>query len=250
MMLIEGDCLRNMSYIRPNSIDLILCDLPYGTTKNKWDCEIDLEKLWKQYKRVIKDKGCIALFGQQPFTSKLVMSNLEMFKYEWIWEKSLATGRLNCNYAPMKAHESIVIFSKKAACYVKDPNNAMEYHPQMTAGKPYKAVQGRASSNYDTKWSKRTITINDGSRYPRDVLKFNHDKDKYHPTQKPVPLLEYLIRTYTSEGETVLDNCMGAGSTGVAALNLKRNFVGIEIDHNYFQIAKKRIEEVWRNEEI
>lgn len=196
----NGDCLELMSNIPDESIDMILCDLPYGTTKNKWDTTIDLEKLWEQYKRIIKKRGCIALFAQTPFDKVLGASNLKMLKYEWIWEKPMATGRLNVHFAPMKAHENILIFSKSAACYVKNADNAMIYNPQMTRGKPYKAMSGRASTNYDTKWSKEQLTINNGTRYPRDVQKFCHDKEKYHPTQKPVGLLEYLIKTYTYDG--------------------------------------------------
>lgn len=240
--LLHGDCLEVMKKIPDESIDMILCDLPYGTTKNKWDSTINLELLWEQYNRIIKKRGCIALFAQTPFDKVLGSSNLKMLKYEWIWEKPMATGRLNCNFAPMKAHENILIFSKSAACYVKNSDNAMIYIPQMTEGKPYKAISGRASTNYDTKWSKEQLTINEGTRYPRDVQKFAHDKDKYHPTQKPVALLEYLIKTYTNEGEIVLDNCMGSGSTGVAAVNTNRKFIGIEKEENYFNIAKERIE--------
>lgn len=231
-----------MQEIPDKSIDMILCDLPYGTTKNHWDSGIPLEALWGGYKRIIKDNGCIALFAQTPFDKILGASNLEMLKYEWIWEKPMATGRLNCNFAPMKAHENILIFSKSAACYVKDKSKAMVFHPQMTEGKPYKAVSGRASTNYDMKWSKETLTVNTGTRYPRDIQRFPHDKEKFHPTQKPVALLEYLIRTYTDEGDTVLDNCMGSGSTGVACLNTSRDFIGMELDEKYFDIAKRRIE--------
>lgn len=244
--LLQGDCLELMKNIPDGSIDMILCDLPYGTTKNKWDCVIDLNKLWIQYERIVKQRGCIALFAQTPFDKILGYSNLNLLKYEWIWEKPMATGRLNCNFAPMKAHENILIFSKSAACYVKNIENAMIYNPQMTEGKPYKAISGRASTNYDTKWSKESLTINNGTRYPRDIQKFNHDKDKFHPTQKPVELLEYLIKTYTNEGDLVLDNCMGSGSTGVAALNTNRRFIGIELDEKYFNIAKERIEEFER----
>jgi site-specific DNA-methyltransferase (adenine-specific) len=231
-----------MKDIPDKSVNLILCDLPYGTTKNKWDTTINLVLLWEQYTRIIKKRGCVALFAQTPFDKILGASNLGMLKYEWIWEKPMAVGRLNCNFAPMKAHENILIFSKSAACYVKNKDNAMIYNPQMTAGKPYKAISGRASTNYDTKWSKEQLTINTGTRYPRDIQKVAHDKEKYHPTQKPVALLEYLIKTYTNENETVLDNCMGSGSTGVACVNTNRNFIGIELDSNYFNIAKDRIE--------
>ena len=239
--LLQGDCLELMREIPEGGADLILVDLPYGTTKNKWDSCIDLNCLWAEYKRIIKPNGCIALFAQTPFDKVLGASNLEMLKYEWIWEKPMATGRLNCNFAPMKAHENILIFSKSAACYVKDKSHAMVYNPQMTEGKPYTAISGRASTNYDTKWSKEQLTVNNGTRYPRDVQKFAHDKEKFHPTQKPIALLEYLIKTYTNEGDTVLDNCMGSGSTGVAAVNTNRNFIGMELDENYFKIAQERI---------
>jgi site-specific DNA-methyltransferase (adenine-specific) len=230
-----------MSNIPDESIDMVLADLPYGSTKNKWDSQIPLDQLWGEYKRIIKPRGCIALFAQVPFAQILGASNLEMLKYEWIWEKPMSTGRLNCNFAPMKAHENILIFSKSAACYVKDKSRAMKYFPQMTEGSPYIVKYRGNSTNYDMKWQRQITTINNGTRYPRDVQKFTHDKDKYHPTQKPVALLEYLIKTYTEEGDTVLDNVMGSGSTGVAAVNTGRNFIGIELDENYFNIAKERI---------
>lgn len=193
------------------------------------------------YERIIKDNGCIALFAQTPFDKVLGASNLPLLKYEWIWEKPMATGRLNCHFAPMKAHENILIFSKSAACYVKDKSKAMVYNPQMTEGKPYTALSGRASTNYDMKWCKQSLTVNNGTRYPRDIQRFPHDKDKFHPTQKPVALLEYLIKTYTIEGDTVLDNCMGSGSTGVACLHTNRNFIGMEINQEYFSIAQQRL---------
>mgnify|MGYP002626356830 CR=1 FL=1 len=220
---------------------MVLCDLPFQTTKNKWDIMIPLEPLWEEYKRIIKRNGCIALFAQTPFDKILGASNLKMLKYEWIWEKCTPTGRLNCNFAPMKCHENILIFSKASACFVKDKSKAMIYKPQMSIGKPYKAISGRASSNYDTKWAKEQLTINNGTRYPRDVLKFAHDREHYHPTQKPVALLEYLIKTYTNENELILDNCMGSGSTGVACLYTNRNFIGIEKDDHYFKVAEERI---------
>lgn len=236
------DCLELMKDVPDESVDMILCDLPYGTTKNRWDAQIPLDRLWEAYKRIIKQNGCVALFAQTPFDKVLGASNLNMLKYEWIWEKPMATGRLNCKFAPMKAHENILIFSKAAACYVKDVSKAMIYNPQMTKGKPYKAISGAPSTNYDMKWCKQTPTINNGSRYPRDIQRFPHDKGKFHPTQKPVPLLEYLIKSYTNEGETVLDNCMGSGSTGVACANTGRNFIGVELDEGYYNIAKERID--------
>lgn len=239
--LYKGDCLELMKNIPDGSVDMILCDLPFGSTKNPWDVPIDLDKLWNQYKRVIKKNGCIALFAQTPFDKILGASNIEMLKYEWIWEKPMATGMLNCNFAPMKCHENILIFSKSAACYVKDSDNAMTYIPQMTEGKPYVATSGKASTNYDAKNCQSVLTVNEGTRYPRDVIRFNHDTDKFHPTQKPVELLKYLIRTYTNEGDLVLDNCMGSGSTGVACKQTNRNFIGIEIDDKYFDIAQNRI---------
>ena len=236
-----GDCVEVMKMLPDKSVDMILCDLPYGTTKNKWDCCIDLEKLWGGYKRIIKDRGCIALFAQCPFDKVLGASNLSMLKYEWIWDKPMPTGRLNCNFAPMKTHENILIFSKSAACYVKNPENAMTYNPQMTTGKPYTSLSGGPSTNYDMKWCKQTRTVNRGTRYPRDVQRFSHDKLKLHPTQKPVALLEYLIKTYTDEGDIVLDTCMGSGSTGVAAINTGRTFWGIENDEHWYSIARERI---------
>lgn len=242
MKLLEG--------IQDCSVDLILCDLPYGTTKNKWDSELDLKKLWEHYKRIMKEDGCVALFAQTPFDKVLGCSNLEMLKYEWVWEKALATGRLNCNFAPMKAHENILIFAKKAASNVKDKSRAMKYFPQMTRGKPYTAKSGRGSENYDVKWQKSVVTKNRGERYPRDVQRFSHDKEKYHPTQKPVALLEYLIKTYTEEGNVVLDNCMGAGSTGVACVNTARRFIGMELDQEYFDIAADRIAKAWREKQL
>ena len=241
--LMHGDCLELMKNIPDKSVDMVLCDLPYGTTRNKWDSCIPLNLLWNEYNRITKDKGAILLFSQPPFDKVLACSNLTMFKYEWIWEKAMPTGRLNCNFAPLKIHENILVFSKKSASFVKNKNNAMTYNPQFSKGKPYKAISGKASTNYDTKWQKEQITINNGFRYPKDILHFPHDKEHFHPTQKPVPLLEYLIKTYTNEGELVLDNTMGSGSTGVACVNTGRNFIGIELDDNYFEIAKKRIEQ-------
>jgi len=237
-----ADCLELMPYIADKSVDCILCDLPYGTTKNHWDSIIPLDKLWEQYNRIIKDNGGIVLFSQQPFTSMLVMSNPKMFKYEWIWEKDNGTGFLNANYAPLKIHENILVFSPSAACFVKDAADAMQYNPQMRQGfEPYKCKQGGIGNNYDFKHSKETVTENNGERYPVDIIKFNRDKEKLHPTAKPVALCQYLIRTYTNENGVVLDNCMGSGSTIVAAIREKRRFLGIEKDEKYFEIAKERI---------
>ena len=234
MELIQGDCLEVMKNIPSASVDMILCDLPYGTTHNKWDTCLNLGKLWEQYKRIIKDNGAIVLFSQMPFTAALVMSNPKMFRYEWIAEKSLATGFLNAKRMPMKAHENILVFYKKLPTY----------NAQMTKGKPYsitrRDIGGQYLHNFES-----IETKNEGTRCPRDVLRDLWQPycggKMYHPTQKPVPLLEYLIKTYTNEGDTVLDNCMGSGSTGVACVNTKRDFIGVELDENYFDIARRRI---------
>lgn len=229
--LINGDCLEVMKNIPDKSIDMILCDLPYGTTRNKWDSVIDLESLWNRYCRIIKDDGAIVLFAQTPFDKVLGNSNLKMLRYEWIWEKHTATGFLNAKKMPMKAHENILVFYKKLPTY----------NPQFTEGEPYtRKKSSRPSSNYGK--YRKVISISNGYRYPRDIVKFKHDKEKLHPTQKPIELLEYLIKTYTNENMLVLDNCMGSGSTGIACLNTNRRFIGIELDENYYNIAKERIE--------
>lgn len=229
----QGDCLELMKDIPDGSIDMILCDLPYGTTANKWDIIIPFDKLWQQYKRIIKNNGAIALFGQEPFSSRLRFSNEKMYRYDFVWEKSRATGFYNANKMPLRCKENITIFYK----------HLPTYNPQKTKGSPYyhKATKNRSGSNYSSN-SKSTDTQSNGDRYPRDVIKFNNViKNLSHPTQKPVALLEYLIKTYTNENETVLDNCMGSGSTGVAAVNLNRSFIGMELDCDYLKIAEKRI---------
>lgn len=230
----RGDCLELMKDIPDKSIDMILCDLPYGTTKNKWDSIIPLDKLWEQYERIIKDNGAVVLFSQMPFSAQLVYSNLKLFRYEWIWEKDNGTGFLNAKKMPLKIHENIEIFYKKQPIY----------NPQMRKGfKPYKCKQGSGSSNWNYNENfGGYITDNNGERFPIDIIEFQRDKLKVHPTQKPVKLLEYLIKTYTNENDIVLDNCMGSGSTGIACVNTNRNFIGIELDEKYFNIAKERIE--------
>ena len=234
----QGDCLELMKKIPDKRIDMILCDLPYGTTRNKWDSIIPLEPLWKQYNRIIKDNGCIALFSQTPFDKILGASNIKMLRYEWIWKKDNGTGFLNANKMPMKIHENVLIFYKKLPCY----------NPQMRIGfKPYKCTRGRLSQSYDDyKNGISYVTESNGERYPVDIIDFKKESG-LHPTQKPVALLEYLIKTYTHEGEIVLDNCMGSGSTGVAALNTERKFVGIELNEEYFEIAKERIESAYKS---
>jgi site-specific DNA-methyltransferase (adenine-specific) len=226
----QGDCLEIMKEIPDKSVDMILCDLPYGTTRNKWDSVIPLKNLWEQYNRIIKENGAVVLFSQFPFTITVAQSNIENFKYEWIWQKDNGTGFLNSKKMPLKIHENILVFYKKLPTY----------NPQMRTGyKPYIQKSGRGSSNYGEQI--RVVTENNGTRHPIDIIEFKRDKEKLHPTQKPVELLEYLIKTYTNEGETVLDNCMGSGSCGVACVNTNRCFIGIELDKNYFKIAKERI---------
>ena len=233
IQLYKGDCLEVMKQIPDKSVDMILCDLPYGTTACKWDTIIPFEPLWEAYKRIIKDDGAIVLTASQPFTSALIMSNPDMFRYEWIWEKQQGTNPLTAKFQPMKKHEEILIFSKEK------PN----YNPQMGVGKPYKGFKSD-NKNIGAVFGdvKSVHNENKGNRYPTSIIKFNTERTGYHPTQKPVALLEYLIKTYTNESDTVLDNCMGSGTTGVACKRLNRNFIGIELDDKYFEIAKNRIE--------
>ena len=230
--IINADCLEAMKDIPDGSVDAIITDLPYGTTRNAWDSVIPLDKLWEQYRRVIKRNGAIVLFSQQPFTSVLIASNLEMFRYEWIWEKENGSNFLNAHKVPLKVHENIAVF------YDELPT----YNPQMRQGfKPYSCRDKGNSKNYG-KMSGNVLSESKGERYPIDVVKFSRDKDKQHPTQKPVDLIAYLIRTYSNEGDTVLDSCCGSGTTAIAAIREKRNFICIEKSEEYFNIAKKRIE--------
>lgn len=215
---------------------MILCDLPYGTTQNKWDSVIPLDLLWKEYERMIKERGVIVLTAQTPFDKVLGVSNLKWLKYELIWEKTKATGYLNARRMPMKAHENILVFYKKTPIY----------NPQMTEGKPYKNNHkaGDTGNNYGE--NKKDYSFeNEGTRFPRSVLKIDSVKsnEQLHPTQKPVELFEWLIKTYTNEGETVLDNCLGSGTTAVACINTNRNFIAIEKEWEYCEIANKRVRE-------
>jgi DNA modification methylase len=309
------DCLIGMSRIADKSVDMILCDLPYGTTACAWDTIIPLQALWKQYKRIISPKGSIVLTASQPFTTVLIASNLNWFCYSWIWEKESGSNFLSAKYMPLKNHEDVLVFSSSndlgtneelrqyfyeekikggftnkqvnemlgyattgsgmAGHYFKKdkeqfiiPNetdykklqetgffgkpyddieelysgglNKKTYNPQMRAGKGYTAKQGRGSEVYGNK-DNAVITINTGERYPLTVLEFQRDKDKIHPTQKPVALFEYLIKTYTNEGETVLDNCMGSGTTAIACINTNRNYIGFEKEEKYYNIIQDRI---------
>lgn len=229
----QGDCLELMRDIPDKSIDMVLCDLPYGTTDNQWDKQLPLNDLWAQYKRIVKDNGAICLFAQMPFAALLGASNLKMLKYQWIWKKgNRMSGFLNAKKMPLKNHEQILVFYKRLPTY----------NPQRRTGFPnYSRKAGRNSTNYDCVKNHVIITaVGDGTRYPIDVLEFDLERG-LHPTQKPVALCEYLIKTYTNEGETVLDNCMGSGTTGVACLNTGRKFIGFELDETYFKLAAKRL---------
>ena len=243
-LLLQGDCLNEMSKVLDSSVDLILVDLPYGTSACSWDVVIPMEKLWEQYLRVLKPNGTVVLFGSEPFSSLVRSSNLEMYKYDWKWVKPRGANFLNAKYQPMKNYEDIMVFSRCPASYSRS-RDSMVYNPIMSVGEPYKLRSGkqRLEKNNSTVRSsiKSVVTDNKGLRYPKATLEFKSDKDKLHPTQKPIDLLEYLIRTYTVEGMVVLDSCMGSGSTGVACKNLNRSFIGIELDVGYFDIAKQRI---------
>lgn len=234
--LYHGDCLEVMKQIPDGSVDMVLCDLPYGTTACKWDTIIPFEPLWEQYWRITKPNAAIVLTAAQPFTSALVMSQIKHFKYEWIWDKVKGTGHLNSKKMPMRNHESVLVFYK----------NLPTYNPLKTYGHTRKVSykSKRLQSQVYGKTNKDT-EYDSTERYPRSIQVFSTDTQKIsiHPTQKPVALMEYLIKTYTNEGETVLDNCMGSGTTGVACKNLNRNFIGIEKELEYFEIAKKRIDE-------
>ena len=240
--LMRGDCLERMKEIPDGSVDMILCDLPYGTTQNKWDAVIPFAPLWAHYKRAVKSNGAILLFGQTPFDKALGSSNLEMLRYEWVWEKTNATGYLNAKKMPLKAHENILVFYSELPVY--NPVKTVGHTRKVSATKKI-----RTSTNYGKQT--RAVPYDSTERYPRSVRVFPMDKQKskLHPTQKPVALMEYLIKTYTNEGDTVLDNCMGSGTTGVACVNLNRNFIGIEKDEKYFKIAEERINAAKRKNE-
>jgi site-specific DNA-methyltransferase (adenine-specific) len=265
--LIQGECLEKMQDIKPESVDLILCDLPYGTTdrhginKNKdggenriygWDNIIPLDKLWESYKRILKPTGSVVLTADQPFTSQLVMSNLDWFKYEWIWMKRKTTGFLLANYRPMKKTEDVLVFSPLGASGASaKAGKAMTYNPQGLIPKKVKKKNNAKrlgkflhnpkfmgegnkllhDSEYEQKWT----------NYPNEIIEFGLEKKHVHPTQKPVTLMEYLVKTYSNEGELVLDNCMGSGTTGVACGRTNRNFIGIEMDDEFFKISEERI---------
>jgi len=264
--LFHGDCLVEMRSIEEHSIDLILCDLPYGTTDRKgvenkrgvnrllkWDTVIPLDKLWLEYKRILKPRGAVVLTADQPFTSKLILSNIEWFKYVWIWKKKKTTGFLLANYRPMKQTEDVVVFSPAGAAAASRNGRNMTYNPQGLIEKKVKKKNnpkrlGKFLHNPEF-MGKNNILLHETeyeqkyTNYPSEIIEFGLDKNVVHPTQKPVALMEYLIKTYSNENETVLDNCMGSGTTGVACVNTNRKFVGIERDEEYFNLAKSRIEE-------
>ena len=232
-VLFHEDCLVGMDRIPDGSVDMILCDLPYGTTACKWDVVIPFEPLWAQYKRVIKRNGAVVLFGSEPFSSALRMSNIKQYKYDWVWKKQKPTNFYQAKFQPLKDHEMISVFCLERSLYF----------PQGTSRVCVKSGRKNKSSNLYSKYDGGNYVQTIGN-FPRSVLEFPTEGDQYrlHPTQKPVALLEYLIRTYTNEGETVLDNCIGSGSTAVAAINTGRNWIGFEKDQKYFEIARKRIE--------
>jgi site-specific DNA-methyltransferase (adenine-specific) len=228
----QKDCIEGMRLIPDKSIDMILCDLPYGTTNNAWDSIIPLGALWESYERIIKDNGAVVLTCSQPFTTSLNASNPKLFRYEWIWIKNNSTGFQLANKRPLKKHENISVFYKKQPTY--NPQGLIPYGKKNRRGKVGDNWTELDSNEYTQQYT----------NYPTQLLEFPYDKDKLHPTQKPVALFEYLIKTYTNEGEIVLDNCIGSGTTGVAAVKSSRNFIGFETDSKYFTIANQRLENV------
>lgn len=230
--LMYGDCLERMKEIPSGSVDMILADPPYGTTQCKWDSIIPLAPMWEQLKRIIKPNGAVVMTAAQPFTSVLVCSNLKWFKYDWTWRKPKGTGHLNAKKQPMRDKEDVVVFCSGQSVY----------NPQMATGEPFGKKTGMAQQSGVTGKHGCFRNENRGTRYPKQVLEFGVvERGTVHPTQKPVVLMEYLIKTYTNEGETVLDFCMGSGTTGVACINTEREFIGIEMDADFFQVATDRI---------
>lgn len=245
-----GDCLELMKNIPDGSVDMILCDLPYGTTACKWDTIIPFDAMWEQYERVIAGNGAIVLFGSQPFTSVLVSSNIKLFKCSWIWEKTRPSNFFAAKFVPLNNTEDVLVFSKGGTN--NGTKNPMKYYPQGTKSIDRHAKNnntgGKIGAEHKTTLNKKdyhqTVT-----GYPHKTIKFDNDINTVHPTQKPVALCDYLVKTYTKEGETILDNCMGSGTTGVACVNTNRNFIGIEKDEKYFNIAVERINKAKENKQ-
>lgn len=240
--LYQGDCLELMSQIPDGSVDMVLCDLPYGTTSCKWDSVIPFEPLWAHYKRLIKPRGAIVLTASQPFTTALIGSNLDWFKYCWVWEKSAGSGFMNAKNAPVKRHEDVCVFSPGTTANKSE--RRMSYYPQgLRPTSRLRKPHTVEDDTIGTRPSRSKEYVQEFEGYPTSVQSFKNDASKHHPTQKPVALMEYLIRTYTNEGETVLDNTMGSGTTGVACMNTERRFIGIEQDVKYFETARDRIDQ-------
>lgn len=251
----QGDCLELMNDIPDGSVNMVLCDLPYGTTACKWDVVIPFEPLWEQYNRIIKDNGVIVLFGSQPFTTNLIMSNIKMFREEIVWLKNKSASGMRANQSHLKVHENIIVFSPKGV-YTFNPQKWDVTEKQFLTQRKTMSIYGETNNVYGN--MKRNRKPDDGTRNPISVIAYRVPitpaKSKQyapsvdirvHPTQKPVDLLEYLVKTYTNEGDIVLDNCMGSGSTGVACMNTDRGFIGMELDEQYFEIAQNRITEAW-----
>ena len=244
----KGEALETMDKLIEQGItvDTIICDPPYGTTSCKWDSIIPFDEMWERLNKLIKPNGAIVLFGSEPFSSALRMSNVKNYKYDWIWEKPTATGHLNAKKQPMRAYETISIFYKKQPTYnpIKTQGHKRKVSSAISRGKSIERAKGK-SKVYNDEIAEKVTDYDSTERYPRNVIKFSTDKQKssLHPTQKPVALMEYLIKTYTNEDELVLDFTMGSGTTGVACKKLNRNFIGIELDAGYFEIAKKRIDD-------
>lgn len=233
-----GDCLELIKGIPDETVDMVLCDLPYKETGNKWDKGIDLNFLFDEYRRIIKEDGCIALNGTFKFGVQLYNTAPDLYKYEWIWEKDNGTNAPNVNLQPFRVHEFLFIFGKGRV--TNGTRVPMKYFPQKTQGKPYVQKSGRMSENWKGGLKNIVTDNSSGLRHPKTIQKFNRDRG-FHPTQKPVEMLKYFIKTYTNEGDLVLDNCMGSGSTGVACLESNRNFIGIELDKSYYDIALQRL---------
>jgi site-specific DNA-methyltransferase (adenine-specific) len=247
--LVNGDCLEVMKLIKDKSIDMILCDLPYGTTACKWDTIIPFDKLWEQYERIIKDNGAIVLTGSEPFSSALRLSNLKMYKYDWVWNKITAANFMNIKNRPFKTHENVLIFSKTAK-FTFNPERVLRSEKSLKRGGlgTQRTVTKKGFIEHINFFMESAYSLaEDGKKHPIDIVSFSTiEKGRYkikHPTKKPIALFEYLIKTYTNENELVLDNCFGSNTTGVACKNLNRNYIGIEKDKNYFDLGVKRLNE-------